>query len=66
MWRLEGQRLVNQDQEDHTIRFFFPLEIEHFLNLAGLEITGLYPFPNWADPIAKDTWNVLLCGRVIA
>lgn len=65
MWRLEGKRLVSHTREDHVMRFFFPLELEHYFNLAKMDLIGLHPFPNFTDQVDTNTWNVLICGRAV-
>lgn len=66
LWRLEKGRLTTQAQEDHNMRFFFPMELELYFNLAKLEMLGVYPFPEIAQVVDSSTWNVLACGRSIA
>ena len=63
MWEVRDQNMVMHMEEDHTVRFFFPLELEHHLDVAGLEPVGLYPFPELAGEPSDNTWNVLVCGR---
>ena len=65
VWHLVGDQLINHSQEEHALRFFFPMELTQYLNLAKLEVVGLYPFPNIEDTVDSTTWNVLLCGRAI-
>ena len=40
-YRLEG---AAQADETHTVRFFFPLELELFLDVAGFRLLSLTPF----------------------
>ena len=51
------------DEETHTMRFFFPLELERAFRAAGFELVGLHPFPQLADPLNSTVWNALFCGR---
>ena len=57
----EGETQV--DEETHTMRFFFPMELERAFRAAGLELVGLHPFPRLSDPLNSTVWNALFCGR---
>jgi SAM-dependent methyltransferase len=63
---LKGNRLISRTQEDHSMRYFFPMELEHYFNLSGLELLSLLPFPNIAESVDTNTWNILVCGRAIS
>ena len=65
LWRVKEEQLISHTQENHTMRYFFPLELEHFLNLTKLELLKFHPFPNIHDAIDSNTWNVLVCARAI-
>ncbi len=47
-------------QESHTVRFFFPKEIELFLDLAGFRLLRLGRFPETALDPDHTTWNVVV------
>jgi hypothetical protein len=60
---LEGDRLVEEIEEHHTMRFFFPLEIELSLENAGLTPLHLGAFPDFNREPDETTWNVLGVAR---
>jgi hypothetical protein len=63
LWTLEGDQLIEEVTESHAMRYFFPLELELFLDRAGFSLLTLGAFPNvTADP-DESTWNVLALGR---
>jgi SAM-dependent methyltransferase len=65
LWTLDGAQLVDEVTESHTMRYFFPLEIELFLDRAGLSLLKLGAFPDFdADPDPA-TWNVLALARAV-
>lgn len=47
------------EQESHTMRYFFPKELELLLDLAGFSEMEIRSFPD-LDPPSADTWNVLV------
>lgn len=63
IWELRNRELVTRQEEDHIMRFFFPLELDYHMQTTGLEPMGLYPFPELDAPLSEKTWNVLYCGR---
>jgi SAM-dependent methyltransferase len=63
LWQLEGDRLVGDAEEHHTMRFFFPLELELLLETAGFTPLRLGPFPDFERDPDETTWNVLSVAR---
>jgi len=62
IWRLNGQQLVNESQESHQIRYFFPQELGLFLSCAKLQLLGLCAFGDLERAPNEGTWNVLVIG----
>jgi hypothetical protein len=46
-------------EEEHTMRYFFPGELEGFLAEEGLSLERIVPFPDTGEPPSDATWNVL-------
>ena len=65
VWRLEGDRLVGKTVEHHLIRYFFPLELEFFLDCVGLKLLRLGGFPDWDQEPNETTWNVLGVAKAV-
>jgi SAM-dependent methyltransferase len=63
LWRLRGERVVAETEECHTVRYFFPLELEAFLDGADLELIRLGGFPDFDRDPDETTWNVLGVAR---
>lgn len=63
VWRFEGDRLVGEIEEDHTMRFFFPLELQLFLENVGLTLLHLGAFPDFNREPDETTWNVVGVAR---
>lgn len=59
LWVLEGDRLVHHTEESHSMRFFFPLELEFFLEAAGFTARRLGAFPDFQNQPCEKTWNVV-------
>ncbi len=56
-----GERQI--DEETHTMRFFFPMELDRAFRAANLELVGLHAFPDLEAPLDSTTWNALFCAR---
>ncbi len=65
LWRLVNGRVAREEEELHTVRYFFPLELELFLNLAGFELLSLTAFPSLERRVDDTTWNALAVARAI-
>jgi SAM-dependent methyltransferase len=65
IWTLEGDRLVSASEENHTTRFFFPLELEFFLQTCGFAPIRLGAFPEFRSEASENTWNVLQTARAV-
>jgi SAM-dependent methyltransferase len=65
LWRLEGNRLVGEAEEKHLMRFFFPLELNLFLECSGFAPVRLGSFPDFDRDPDETTWNVLCVARAV-
>jgi SAM-dependent methyltransferase len=60
---LEEDRLVDEFQEQHTMRFFFPEEMKNYLELSGFQVLALCPFMEIGGEVTPETWNVTCVAR---
>lgn len=65
LWILDRTQLVDEVAESHVMRFFFPLELELFLDVAGFSLLRLGGFPDFAADPDASTWNVLALARAV-
>lgn len=63
---INENRILNETNEKHIVRFYFPEEIRHYLEESGFELLKLCPFPELDADIKKDTWNVAAIARACA
>lgn len=64
LWLLAGDRLLTETEERHSVRFFFPLELELVLGTAGFSLERLGAFPEFDQDPDESTWNVLAVARL--
>jgi SAM-dependent methyltransferase len=63
-YRLAGPSAKAQAvEEEHVVRFFFPMELELFLTDAGLELLSLTRFGSLDEEADENTWNVFVVAR---
>ena len=65
LWKIEGERLIGQTEETHLMRYFFPLELNLFLECSGFIPVRLGVFPEFDRDPDTTTWNVLGLARAV-
>jgi len=58
VWQLEREQLVAETEESHTMRYFFPQELDLFLECSGFAPVRLGAFPKFDQDPGETTWNV--------
>jgi SAM-dependent methyltransferase len=64
VWRFAAERLLSETEEEHTVRYFFPLELNLFLESAGFTPIRFGAFPEFDHEPDEKTWNALCVARV--
>ncbi|MCX6570924.1 MAG: methyltransferase domain-containing protein [Candidatus Aminicenantes bacterium] len=65
LWQLTGDHVEAESEELHTVRYFFPLELELMLSQSGFALVSLTAFPSLDRPADETTWNVLGVARAV-
>jgi SAM-dependent methyltransferase len=52
-------------EESHVMRFFFPLELELFLELEGFELLSLSPFGTLDGEAGREDWTAVAVARAV-
>ncbi len=65
LWRMEGDRLQGETEETHLMRFFFPLELNLFLECCDFTPLRLGAFPEFDQEPDQNTWNVWGVARAV-
>ncbi len=63
--RLRGDRLIDDINEKHSMRFIFKPEIEFFLRQAGFVLSHFCSFLELEREATEETWNVTAISRAI-
>ncbi len=62
-WRTRGGQEFDRTAEEHTMRYFFPLELDHYLEEAGFRRRAMCPVGNLDAEPGLDSWNVWVVGE---
>ena len=63
LWRIENEHVIEETEEAHSMRFFFPLELELLLEATGFTLLRLGAFPEFDSEPDETSWNVMGIAR---
>jgi SAM-dependent methyltransferase len=52
-------------EEKHIVRFFFPKEIEYYLEKSGMKVLKLCPFLDLNGKLTEDVWNMTVIAQAV-
>ncbi len=64
LWTKDN-RVLDEIDESHLMRFLFPQEIEGYLGDAGFELLKMCPFMALEQEATEQNWNVTVVGKAI-
>ena len=50
-------------EETHNVRFFFPLELDHYLSETGFKVLKMCPFLDLPGKLDENTWNMAVVAQ---
>jgi SAM-dependent methyltransferase len=65
VWRMKKGELTEQAEENHLVRYFFPLEINLLLESSGFTILRSGAFPAFEKEPDETTWNIMVAARAV-
>jgi SAM-dependent methyltransferase len=60
LWKVVGDRLMEDISEEHRMRFFFPQELQILFRQHCLNIRKIVSFPDIEREPSDDTWNICI------
>ena len=63
LWRSRGQQVLDEAEESHHVRYFFPQELHLFLSQERLTLLDMRAFGDLERSPGQDTGNVLVIGE---
>jgi hypothetical protein len=58
LWRMAEDRVVDQSNEVHPVRYFFIPELEDLLVESSLRPDRFFAFPDLSTPPSTSLWNL--------
>ncbi|MDD1651933.1 MAG: class I SAM-dependent methyltransferase [Methanomicrobiales archaeon] len=65
VWQIQGDLVVARTREQHTMRYFFPKELQLLLEHASFELLKLGAAPDLQRPPDETTWHVMAVARAV-
>ena len=63
---IKDGEVVDEIEETHVIRFYFPQEIKHYLEDAGFELIKICPFMDLEGKVDENVWNIMAIAKARA
>ena len=63
IFQIENDRILQQVQESHRNRFYFPRELEALLDVCGFRCLQICPFAKLGRECTTDDWNISVISR---
>jgi SAM-dependent methyltransferase len=63
--RLQGNTVLEQAEETHQVRYFFPLELELMLRISGFKLLALTGFPDINAPASSRRWAAAMVAVAV-
>lgn len=60
---LDGNTVIEEIEETHIMRYFFPQEIAHYLEETGFELLKISPFLDLDGKADENAWNITVIAR---
>jgi len=61
----KAEGTVNEINEKHVVRFYFPQEIKYYLEDAGFEVLKICPFMDFDGRVDENVWNITVVARAV-
>jgi hypothetical protein len=58
-------KIIYEGREKHTLRFYFPEEITHYLEESSFQLLKLCPFLNLNGQPSEKTWHVTAIAQTV-
>jgi SAM-dependent methyltransferase len=63
---IEGGVVLDEVEEVHDMRFFFPKELAHYLDASGFDVVRVGGFPGLNEPLEPAGWTMGVVARARA
>ena len=63
--KFQDNKMIENIEEIHQVRFFFPMELEVYFENVGFQILKTIPFMEMEGVLSKDNWDMTVVTRKI-
>jgi len=63
---IKNNKVIDEIEETHVIRFYFPQEIKHYLEDTGFELLKICPFMDLNGKVDENVWNIVAIAKAKA
>jgi SAM-dependent methyltransferase len=63
VWQIQNDRVTTRVDENHQMRYFFPMEIDLLLKSTGFSALRLGAFPDVDRDPDENTWNIVVVAQ---
>ncbi len=63
--KIIDDKIIEQIEETHTLRFFFPMELELFIKNSGYQIIKMIPFMKIDGILSENDWDMTIVAKKI-
>ena len=60
---IQESKIIDEMEDTHIVRYFFPQEIAHHLKEAGFEVVEIRPSPAFEGKVDEDAWSEIAIAR---
>jgi len=61
----QGNAILNEFKETHTVRYFFPQEITRYLQDSGFNVLKVCPFLDLDGRVDENVWNIAAIAKAV-
>ena len=65
IWQFKGREITAETEEEHVMRYFFPRELELFLELNSFQLLKIGAFPDFEQEPNENNWNALIVAKAV-
>jgi predicted TPR repeat methyltransferase len=62
---INNNTIVNEVDENHIMRYFFPMEIQYYLHNSGFYLELVAPFLHPSNCLSEKDWELVICAKAI-
>ncbi|KQC05277.1 MAG: hypothetical protein APR54_08415 [Candidatus Cloacimonas sp. SDB] len=63
LWKIQGSKIINEIEEKHTMRYFFPQELQLLFHFCDLKLIKIGKFPEFNIIPDENSWNCTIIAK---